>query len=351
MRFLLYIFLFFCGISSFAQVQSHLAFENYSHDFGVIKEVDGKQMYRFEFTNVGKTPIVINNVNTSCGCTSGEWTRGPILPSKKAYIKVVFDPRNRPGNFSKILSVYSNIKPKIIYLKIIGKVIPKTRTILDEYPFEMPSGLRLQYDKIAFMKVKRGAAKRLEVKFLNNSERSINLSLQELPKEIRLVSISKRVIPKKEGSFILDYKADKNMLLGIDQTNITVKLNGITEIIPLSADVREDYSSLSKAELHASPRISVQKRVFKLKDINLEGTVSRNIIISNKGESDLVINRIYSSAKFSFFMPSYELSPGDSTKLSINLKTSDFMGSKTVIVRIISNDPRKQEIKLRFIKD
>jgi hypothetical protein len=48
-------------------------------DFGLIPQ--GKPVHHsFEITNVGKEPMVILNVQTSCGCTTPEWSREPLAP-------------------------------------------------------------------------------------------------------------------------------------------------------------------------------------------------------------------------------------------------------------------------------
>ncbi|MZP57064.1 MAG: DUF1573 domain-containing protein, partial [Bacteroidales bacterium] len=83
-----------------------------SHDFGKFKEEAGRQSYDFIVTNTGNTPLVIQNIVASCGCTTPEWTREPIAPGKEGKIKAIYDPKDRPGAFNKTLSVYTNAKPE-----------------------------------------------------------------------------------------------------------------------------------------------------------------------------------------------------------------------------------------------
>ena len=48
-------------------------------NFGTIPQ--GKPVYHFfEVTNTGKDPMIISNVQTSCGCTTPEWSKEPIAP-------------------------------------------------------------------------------------------------------------------------------------------------------------------------------------------------------------------------------------------------------------------------------
>lgn len=99
------------------------------HDFGKIPE--GPQAtYVFEFKNVGNAPLIINEANASCGCTTPVWPKEPILPGKKGKISVTYNTSGR-GNqpFQKEIYIKSNAptennKPMILHIK--GFVIPKS---------------------------------------------------------------------------------------------------------------------------------------------------------------------------------------------------------------------------------
>ena len=95
-----------------------------TNNFGNIKEVNGAVTGTFEFTNIAKTPITINSVKATCGCTTPDWTKEPIAPGKNGYIKATYNPTNRPGKFSKSITVSTSTGETII-LKIEGNVEPK----------------------------------------------------------------------------------------------------------------------------------------------------------------------------------------------------------------------------------
>ncbi len=78
------------------------------HDFGEVPEGPNAD-YVFEFTNVGKEPLIIQNANASCGCTTPEWPKEPILPGKTGRIKVSFATAGRGGQpFDKTVFLTSN---------------------------------------------------------------------------------------------------------------------------------------------------------------------------------------------------------------------------------------------------
>lgn len=115
----------FIGFSSSAQTDPEFKFETETIDYGKIAhKSNGVRV--FEFTNVGKSPLVISNVKASCGCTVPKKPEKPILPGEKGKIEVSYD-TNKPGGFSKIITVFSNAKNARKILKIRGFVEkPKT---------------------------------------------------------------------------------------------------------------------------------------------------------------------------------------------------------------------------------
>lgn len=102
-----------------------ISFAETSHDFGTIRENGGLVSHTFEFTNTGDAPLLILNASASCGCTRPEYPRKPVKPGKKDKITVTYNPKGRPGEFTKNVTVRSNAKgKKKVTLKIKGNVIP-----------------------------------------------------------------------------------------------------------------------------------------------------------------------------------------------------------------------------------
>jgi len=72
------------SVSLWAQTQSaKITFTEESYDFGKIAEEKGPVTHEFTFTNTGAQPLIIQSVKASCGCTTPDWTRDPVLPGKK----------------------------------------------------------------------------------------------------------------------------------------------------------------------------------------------------------------------------------------------------------------------------
>ena len=84
-----------------------LAFEKNTHDFGEIFQGD-KVKQVFKFTNTGNEPLIITNIQVTCGCTAPEWPRNPIPPGGKGEIKIGFNSAGKIGRQNKTVTVISN---------------------------------------------------------------------------------------------------------------------------------------------------------------------------------------------------------------------------------------------------
>lgn len=89
------------------------------YNFGKIPQ--GKPVYHyFEVTNTGNEPLVITNIQTSCGCTTPEWSKEPVAPGTTTKIKVGFNAAAQ-GPFDKYITIQYN-KDQTKQVRISGEV-------------------------------------------------------------------------------------------------------------------------------------------------------------------------------------------------------------------------------------
>ena len=115
------------GGVAFSQSVPNMQFKKNVHDFGTIKEEIGAVSTQFEFTNTGKSPLIIQRVSASCGCTTPSYTKEPILPGKSGKIDAKYSTVARPGTFNKTITVYTNVPDTVYVLSIKGNVTPRKR--------------------------------------------------------------------------------------------------------------------------------------------------------------------------------------------------------------------------------
>jgi hypothetical protein len=76
------------------------------------------------FKNTGNEPLILSQPKSSCGCTVPEWQKKPILPGETDVIKVTYKYTDRPGSFSKYVTIFSNAKVNnTVKIYIKGKVL------------------------------------------------------------------------------------------------------------------------------------------------------------------------------------------------------------------------------------
>ncbi len=85
-----------------------ISWEENAHDFGEI--IAGEKVeHTFKFENTGTDPLVITNVQVTCGCTTPKgWPRDPVAPGKKAELVVQFNSTGKIGRQNKVVTVISN---------------------------------------------------------------------------------------------------------------------------------------------------------------------------------------------------------------------------------------------------
>ena len=98
-----------------------IKFEKTTHDFGTFSETKSTQKCVFTFTNVGKSPLIINQAIASCGCTIPSYTKEPIMPGEKGTVKVTYNGKGKfPGHFKKSITIRTNGKVEMVRLYIEG---------------------------------------------------------------------------------------------------------------------------------------------------------------------------------------------------------------------------------------
>lgn len=120
------------SVSLLAQEKKMVEFAEYLHDFGVVAEGGGNSgtiIATFKFTNVGASPVFIENARASCGCTTPKVdVTKPIAPGETSQIPVAYNTIGRPGAFNKDVTItFKNAagETSIEKITIKGKVTPK----------------------------------------------------------------------------------------------------------------------------------------------------------------------------------------------------------------------------------
>ena len=112
----------------FAQKGAKIEFKDKDNtiDYGKVTKEEDSGLRVFEFTNTGDAPLIITNVQSSCGCTVPSKPTEPIQPGKTGKIEVKYN--MNPGPIRKTITVESNAvnaEDGRVVLKIKGEVVVK----------------------------------------------------------------------------------------------------------------------------------------------------------------------------------------------------------------------------------
>jgi hypothetical protein len=104
--------------------KAEFKFNEEKHDFGKISQGTPVTTV-FEFTNIGKEPLILTEVRPTCGCTIADYTKTPVKSGEKGLIKITYNAQ-AVAPFNKTIVVTSNAKTPTKYLNIVGEVVAKT---------------------------------------------------------------------------------------------------------------------------------------------------------------------------------------------------------------------------------
>ena len=104
--------------------KAEFKFNEEKHDFGKVPQGTPVTTV-FEFTNIGKEPLILTDVKPTCGCTIADYTKTPVKNGEKGLIKITYNAAN-VAPFNKTIVVTSNAKTPTKYLNIVGEIIAKT---------------------------------------------------------------------------------------------------------------------------------------------------------------------------------------------------------------------------------
>jgi Protein of unknown function (DUF1573) len=96
------------GLQAQKQTGAILTWEKGTHDFGDVVQGD-KVEFTYKFTNTGTEPLIITNVQPSCGCTLPKsWSRDPIMPGGSGELVIAFNSAGKFGKLDRTTAVVSN---------------------------------------------------------------------------------------------------------------------------------------------------------------------------------------------------------------------------------------------------
>ena len=115
-----------------------IKFDKIRHDFGTITEGDVINN-KFEFTNNGTEPLIIQSSNATCGCTLPSYPFVPIEPGETGYIGVRYNSVGKSGEQKPLITITTNASIEPITLMLFGNVEDKEKAKDNKAENDLPS--------------------------------------------------------------------------------------------------------------------------------------------------------------------------------------------------------------------
>lgn len=335
----------FLAAAGFAAINSVAAIRwiDKDYDFGLFKEIAGPKTGTSRFVNLGPDTISIVDVHPSCGCTSADYTRTPLLPGDTAVISYTYDPSMRPGKFEKSVRVtLSNNVRQII--RIRGNVLGTPESLSVLYPVDAGT-LRLSENIAAFGEVKAGHN---PIAFLNAyvlSTDSISPGLFSESEALTVTPSAEKAGPGDIVTFTLSLNTDKLNKFG--PVEIPLRSVDIPADIKAIAVVFPDENTLRILQHGKSPAIDTYPALIDMGNTD-KGPVSSEFTVSNSGKAPLEILKIYSTSD-AVSLGKYPdaVKPGKTAKISFEINPEKLNpGPQRVSIEIITTDPNRSHVSL-----
>ncbi|MDR1593897.1 MAG: DUF1573 domain-containing protein [Prevotellaceae bacterium] len=336
--------LVFLGASAQAKIQ----FANTKHDFGNVKEAKGPVSHVFTFKNTGNAPLVIQNVETSCGCTSPEYTKEPVQPGKSGIVKATFDPSGRPNYFDKNLTVISNAENNRVILNIKGNVEAKVLTVEEQYPHAIDK-VRFKNSILEMYKILSTGIRTENMEVINTGTTPAILVFENVPAHINIKAEPVSIPAGAKGTINCTFNAAKKKDYGYVADDVTIKIKSVKGTLTVRANIEEDFSVLTPTELEKAPVAAAEKTNHQFDKIKKGEKVTGTFEIKNEGKTDLIIRKITNDCDcVQSSIDNNTVKPGKSATLKLELIAND-LGEKFYGTTVITNSPKKRQLTFYLI--
>lgn len=327
-----------------------VSFDRTVHDFGTVQLNSGALACTFTFKNIDSKPMAIYNIVTSCGCTTIDYPREPIMPGKSATIKVEYTNDEGPYPFDKSVTVQMSNYSKPIILRIRGVCVDKNKSLKDIYP-ESYGAFGLMKREFSLGTVDQGKSKSDEAYVANISGSSARISFTDVTPGLE-ISVSPNPIPANSTAKMSFRVTCGDDMWGKTQFSATPTVNGKPQTgkLPVSINcfVKEDFDGLTDEQIRASslPMFTSSSYNFGLADAG--DIIEGKFRLRNQGKSPLVIHRIQADSKDVTFTDIPRLGPNETYEFGFRFDTKNRKPGEEVlvIVTLTTNSPKRPMVNL-----
>lgn len=325
-----------------------LRFDTTEWNFGRIDEGDGKVSHTFRYTNTSDHSVAIEAVYSSCGCTTGDYSRRPLAAGKSGEFVVSFDPEGRPGRVDKTMTIVCDGGKGRIELRIKGHVKGRERSKADLYPFVLAEGVRADGLYKALGNVAQQTTKSTTLALYNDSSHSVEIAVERAAESGALeLAVPRHVAAGQSALVSLTYAlVDEEPRYGLLRDSLYIVVDGVRAAEPIvttaiGVDKFDDRKQRPKAKIATT--------YYDFGPARVGESLTTHITIANEGSEMLVVRSVTPRAYTSVGLTEGdEIAPGESREVPVTLSVAeDSYGLLFGGAMIVVNDPSRPVRELR----
>ncbi len=333
---------------AFSLAQPSAVFDAQKHDMGTILW-NSPHTARFTVKNAGNKPLLITNVEASCGCTVAEWDKKPVKQGDSAEISVSYN-AEMLGHFSKQVAVYTNAAKRPTYLTLYGNVSAQAPEYAGEYTRKI-GDIKINVEEIEFDDVHLGDTPIKTIEIFNEGTKAYKPELMHLPKYLSAKAVPQTLLPNHGGKIEVTLNSGTLQSMGLTQTSVYLsrypgdKVDEENEI-GVSTVILPEAVAMNAAQLASAPKMSLSADTLTLDGTAGKDRISGVLTIANEGKSPLQIRSLQVFSTALNVGVNRKIAPGKQTKLKITVLRKFLKQSSRnrLKVLMITNDPQRPKV-------
>ncbi len=340
------------------KVSANIELDSDCHDFGDILLGSGPVSCSFSVKNVGKEPVAIYSVVSSCGCTDVEWTKAPIKPGETGKISATYSNNEAPLPFDKNLTAYFSDTKKPVILRLRGVCHEKKLSQAELFP-ERFGDIGFRKLDIKCGNILQGESRSDKFTAANLGKKPVKLTFTEVSDGLSL-KVSPEVIPaggEAEVSYTVKSSRErwgKNYYYAVPVVNgvESFRLAGLPDGVKagklrIYAFTTDNFNSLSESEKSDGARPKFTTSTYSFGKMKAGRTIDAEFTFTNEGKRCLQVYKCDTDAPRYSHGTIQPVTPGQEGKVRVHVDTSMLpKGETLIIVTLTTNSPLRPVVNL-----
>jgi len=346
----------FCMAQAQEELNSAMVFETYEWDFGQIDEADGVVQHTFRFVNISNNPIQIDNVATSCGCTTVLYSTQPVAGGEYGELTVAFDPSRTEGRVLREVEVFTKDRRNYASLMISADVNPIPMGLEQIYPHLLAGTVKTNTKRCNFGYITQGESVTRVVRVANVGDKSAKLSVVTTGNRYGMsVECPETIGPEEVVSIRITYDIPKGKNnFGMTRDTIWVVADGAKSLEPIVVNAIR-IEKFSQDENKPKPVMRIEPAYVDFGEKAPGKIYKETIVIENTGDTDLIFRNVEVTDGVAVSLKTGDvIKPGKKYKKTVSVAITNSREPHTVTmgsINLTTNDPTRPFRELRLQVD